>query len=165
MRDYLLPCCIKVWIARRDAYATLYEGLHDLRSLYGARMGDEHDRRVGKGNICYGFHWCEPPGNKSDCLELTGGFFDKTGSFKSTVRHFAPICEPLYQAKAGITARVNVVQRQGKFANKSVNGSRPHSHFLRICQKRPNGIKKETYNSPDREGGYVILLRRVKSWV
>ena len=74
-------------------------------------------------------------------------------------------CGALYPAKAGITARVSVVQRQGKFANKSVNGSWSHSHFLRICQKRHNGIKKETYNSPDGEGRYVILLKRVKSWV
>ena len=73
--------------------------------------------------------------------------------------------EVLYPAKAGITARVNVVQRQGKKLNKSVNGSCLCSHFLRICKKRHYDIKKETYNSPDGEGRYVILLKRVKSWV
>ncbi|MFR3924331.1 MAG: hypothetical protein ACLTXI_03440, partial [Collinsella sp.] len=71
----------------------------------------------------------------------------------------------LYPAKAGITARANVVQRQGKIPNKSVNGSCSRSHFLRVCKKRPYDIKKETYNSPDGEGRYVILLKRVKSWV
>ncbi|MEE0455141.1 MAG: hypothetical protein UDK38_01680, partial [Collinsella sp.] len=71
----------------------------------------------------------------------------------------------LYPAKAGITARANVVQRQGKITYKSVNGSCSRSHFLRVCKKRPYDIKKETYNSPDGEGRYVILLKRVKSWV
>ena len=73
--------------------------------------------------------------------------------------------EALYPAKAGITARVNVVQRQGKITYKSVNGSCSRSHFLRVCKKRPYDIKKETYNSPDEGGGYAILLKRVKSWV
>ena len=71
----------------------------------------------------------------------------------------------LYPAKAGITARANVVQRQGKIPKKSVNGSCSRSHFLRVCKKRHYDIKKETYNSPDGEGRYVILLKRVKSWV
>ena len=78
---------------------------------------------------------------------------------------FCRVSGALYPAKAGITARVNVVQRQGKITYKSVNGSCSRSHFLRVCKKRPYDIKKETYNSPDGEGRYVILLKRVKSWV
>ena len=78
---------------------------------------------------------------------------------------FHGVSGALYPAKTGITARVNVVQRQAKIPNKSVNGSCSRSHFLRVCKKRPYDIKKETYNSPDGEGRYVILLRRVKSWV
>ena len=78
---------------------------------------------------------------------------------------FCRVSGTLYPAKAGITARANVVQRQGKITYKSVNGSCSRSHFLRVCKKRPYDIKKETYNSPDEGGGYVILLKRVKSWV
>lgn len=78
---------------------------------------------------------------------------------------FCRVSGTLYPAKAGITARANVVQRQGKITYKSVNGSCSRSHFLRVCKKRPYDIKKETYNSPDGEGRYVILLKRVKSWV
>ncbi len=78
---------------------------------------------------------------------------------------FCRVSVTLYPAKAGITARANVVQRQGKIPKKSVNGSCSRSHFLRVCKKRPYDIKKETYNSPDGEGRYVILLKWVKSWV
>ena len=41
--------------------------------------------------------------------------------------------EPLYPAKAGITGKVNVVQRQGYFSKKSVNGRSLPTIFLRIC--------------------------------